>query len=299
MKRICENLTWGGKKGNIALLHSSAPYTPTRLFLNTFPTNMKLTDSLVSIIIPAYNASTLLPRAIESLLNQSYLDIEIIVIDDSSRDDTYKIATILKKCDSRIKILRNKKRYGPAICLNRAMRIAKGRFVTFMNPTDVASMHKIKKQVNFLKKNPKTVAVGTQCTLLKEASKTKNKTSYPEHHDEIYPTLLHGISMRFESTLIDRHLLPKDIIKFTTNTYPFIFSSLFMKLLQYGKLANLNHYLYAHYEAAVANYKKQGTTGKAGSYMKLFLQSFTEHDYRPSLKAFLEPFTSPVKTIFD
>lgn len=258
---------------------------------------MKLTNSLVSIILPVYNAGADLPRAVESLLRQSYVNVEIIIVDDSSKDDSFKIASILKKCDARIRVLRNKKRYGPAVCFNRAMRKASGQFVAFMNPSDIASVHKIKKQVGFLKENPKVVAVGTQCTVVKDGN-AKKKTQFPEAHEQIYPTLLHGISMRFETALINRHLLPKDIIKFTTNTYPFIFSGLFLKILPYGQLSNLSHHLYLHYEKAAENYKQQNRKNKAFSYLALFMKSFAEHDYRPSIKEFLQPFTSPVRTMF-
>jgi len=258
---------------------------------------MKLADSLVSVILPVYNASSVLPQSVESLLKQTHQNLEIIIVDDSSKDDTYKIATILKKCDSRIRVFRNKKRYGPAISLNRAIRLAKGQFVTFMNPTDVASAFKIKKQVQFLENNPKVVAVGTQCAVIKE-NKNKEKTSFPEKHEQIYPTLLHGISMRFETALINRHLLPKDLIRFTTNTYPFIFSGLFLKMLQYGRIANLNQSLYTHFENALAAYRQQTRKGKIISSVGLLLKSVAEHDYRPSVKAFLHPLTTPVRTMF-
>lgn len=258
---------------------------------------MKLTESLVSVILPVYNASSQLPKAVESLLRQSYQNLEVIIVDDSSKDDTYKIAQILKKCDNRIRVLRNKKRYGPAVCLNRAMRKASGQFVTFMNPTDLASSYKIKKQVQFLSQNPKVVAVGTQCNIVKNGNQ-KERTAFPEEHDQIYPTLLHGISMRFETALINRHLLPKDIIRFTTSAYPFIFSGLFLKILQYGRVSNLNQHLYTQVEDSSLAYSKQDTKNRISSHVSLFIKSITEHDYRPSIKAFLLPFTTPVRTIF-
>lgn len=260
--------------------------------------NMKLANSLVSVILPVYNASNVLPQSIQSLLKQTHQNLEIIIVDDSSKDDTYKIATILKKCDNRIKVLRNKKRYGPAVCLNRAIRLARGQFVTFMNPTDVVSAFKIKKQVQFLEENPKVVAVGTQCSLIKN-NKNRKKTSFPQEHEQIYPTLLHGISMHFETALINRRLLPKDLIRFTTNIYPFIFSGLFLKMLQYGKIANINQSLYTHFENAVAAaYRQQTRKGRIVSSIGLLLKSVAEHDYRPSVKALLHPFTTPVRTMF-
>jgi hypothetical protein len=69
-----------------------------------------------------------------------------------------------------------------------------------------------------------------------------------------------------------------------------------MKLASYGKMANLKHHLYWHYEEGITQYKKQNTKSRLLSYGKLFLESFTDHAYRPSLKAFLQPFISPVRT---
>ncbi len=257
---------------------------------------MKLSESLVSIIVPAYNVASALPACVESLLSQSYTDLEIIIVDDSSKDDTYKIANILKKCDARIKVFRNKKRYGVAVSFNRALKWSRGQFIAFMNPTDIASMHKIKKQVKFLTMNPKVVAVGTQCTVIN--NKQKIKSIYPQEHTSIYATLLHGISMRFESTLINRLLLPKDLLKFTTDVYPFIYSSVFLKIAQYGTLANLPHYFYWHSQDSLSNFKQQARSNRLISCLQLLIQSLAEHDYRPHLKTFLQPFATPVKAIF-
>lgn len=257
---------------------------------------MKLTNTKVSVIIPSYNASHTLPLCIESVISQTYQDLEIIVIDDNSSDDTYKIAKVLKKCDSRIKVYKNKKRYGVATCLNRTMRFAKGKFVTFMNPADTISKNKIAKQVKFLQKNHKTVAVGTQC-IIKGPTGRIQKTELPTLHEDIYKQFVTGSAMCFESGLINRTRIPKDTIKFTSNTYPIIFSGLYLKLVEYGNLANLNEYLYKKREYAKSHYSKQTIGKKAGSYMSLFMQSVNTFNIRTSFEIFRKPLISPFKQI--
>lgn len=260
---------------------------------------MKQIDALVSILLPIYNAETFLPSCLTSLLSQSYKAIEIIAIDDFSRDASYPILRQFAKKDKRLRIYRNKKRYGPAICLNRAMRRAKGRFVAFMNPHDVTSLHRIKRQVAFLSSQPKIVVIGTQCTFIDNRGKKRGKTSFPTKHEAIYQTLLQNRTMRYETALIDRSFLPKDILYFSNDTYPFIYSEVFLKLVQYGRFANIDQALYYSRETFGKTFKPLSSSDKVLSFMKLGFNAFAEYDYRPSMRQFLQPFLSPIKTIFE
>ncbi len=260
---------------------------------------MKQIGALVSILIPIYNAETFLPSCLTSLLSQSYKAIEIIAIDDFSRDASYAVLRQFAKKDKRLSVYRNKKRYGPAICLNRAMRRAKGRFVAFMNPHDVTSLHRIKRQVAFLSSQPKVVVIGTQCTFIDIRGKKREKTSYPTEHEAIYQTLLQNRTMRYETALIDRSMLPKDILYFTTDTYPFIYSEVFLKLPQYGRFANLDQSLYYPREAVGKTFRPLTSLDKVVSFVKLGFNAFAEYDYHPSMRLFLKPFLNPIKTIFE
>lgn len=260
---------------------------------------MKYSNAAVSILLPIYNEESLIPSCLESLFRQTFKDLEVIAIDDASRDNSYSILRQFAKKDRRLKLYRNKKRYGPAICLNRAMKRAKARFIAFMNPHDTVSLHRIKRQVNFLLIQSKVVAVGTQCTLIDSKGRKREKTAFPTSHEEIYPTLLHNSTMRYETAVIDRSMLPKDILSFTTNTYPFIYSEVFMKLLQYGHVANLNQNLYFVRETLGKTFKALTKSDKVISFSKLFFNAFAEYDYRPSMRQFLQPFFRPIKTIFE
>lgn len=261
---------------------------------------MKLSDTLVSIILPICNAQAYLEIALQSLLRQTYQHIEIIAIDDDSRDGSYKILRELAKSDRRLKIFKNKKRYGLGVCLNRAIAKSRGKYIAFMNANDISGLHRIKRQVSYLLQNPDVVAVGTQRYILGETDKRLEKSIFPLSHEEIYHTLVGGTVMQFESGLINRALLPKDLLKFSSHPYPLVFSEIFVKLIQYGKLANLNQCLYYHREISpVRKRVKQNMIERKFSVAQLFVKSVAVYDYRPSVKALVEPILSPVKTLLE
>lgn len=254
-------------------------------------TNMKLKESLISIIMPVYNAGEFLPQCLETLTKQNYPNLEIIAIDDSSKDNSLKILKQFKKKhkktrpeqNRRIKILQNKKHYGTAICYNRALRVAAGQFVTFMNSFDLISLNKLKKQINYLRTNPKTVAIGSQYTSIDENNKSLKKSSLPQEHEKIYHTLIPSHSFKPETILINRMLLPKDLLHFNTNKYPLVFTEILIRLLQYGKIANLKQSLYFHRVGIGRLPRSSSKLKHTFSLFQLFLKSRSAYDYRPSL----------------
>jgi glycosyltransferase involved in cell wall biosynthesis len=193
---------------------------------------MKLQTSVVSVILPVHNAGKFLEACLDSLALQSYQNLQIIAIDDHSKDDSVAILRKFKKQFANFEIYRNKKRYGLAVCYNRALKRAKGKFVAFMNPNDMNAMSRFKRQVTFLLNNPKTVAVGTQYTSIDESNKKLERSELPETHETIYDTLIHTSSMHPETIMINRELLPKDLLYFRNNKYPFIFTEVFVKFFQ-------------------------------------------------------------------
>lgn len=250
---------------------------------------MKLQQSLVSIILPVSNASSHLTACLESLLKQNYGQIEIIAIDDKSHDDSYKILKDYKSTDDRLRIYRNKKRYGISVCYNRAIRKARGQFITFMNPYDKSALNRIHRQVKFLSEHQKVVAVGTQVTHIDGKDKKIEATNFPSDHESIYQNFLRGLTMQFETVMINRFLLPKDVLKFTSNTYPFVYTEVFIKVLQYGRFANIQTALYYHRKYITEASLKLTKIRKGLELGKLWVKSVSEHDYRPNFRSLLEP----------
>ena len=110
-------------------------------------------NSLVSIIIPIYNAELTLRTCLDSILNQSFHDIEVICIDDSSQDKTLDILHAYGANDSRIKILLNEKNSGPSIARNIGLEVASGRYVCFCDADDAYPVKGIQSLYNAIEKS--------------------------------------------------------------------------------------------------------------------------------------------------
>jgi len=108
---------------------------------------------LVSIVTPAYNCSEFIGNTIESVQNQTYTHWEMIVVDDCSSDETYKIIKRAAEADSRIKLIQNSKNEGPAVSRNRAIKEAKGNYIAFLDGDDCWAPNKLETQLTFMQKN--------------------------------------------------------------------------------------------------------------------------------------------------
>lgn len=94
----------------------------------------------ISIIMPVFNTEKYLNKSIQSVLNQTIKDIELICIDDASTDNSLMILMNMKKKDNRIKIIHNDKNQGPSISRNKGIELASGEFLGFMDDDDYVDL---------------------------------------------------------------------------------------------------------------------------------------------------------------
>jgi teichuronic acid biosynthesis glycosyltransferase TuaG len=242
---------------------------------------------LVSILLPVHNCERFLADSLISLVKQNYRQIEIITIDDKSSDGSLKILKSFAKKYKKVRVYKNIKRYGIIMTLNRLLQRAKGDYITFMSAKDICSKSKIKKQLDFLLGNHGVVAVGAQCRFMNKKGKLIGKSDFPKENQLIYASPLHGISMQFETVLINTTLIPKDLLHFKANSEHFIYSDALMKLLPYGKFANLPQYLHYHRNDPKAYFEDLRT--HLASLMKLWIKSIANYDYQLSVRSFFTP----------
>lgn len=115
---------------------------------------------LVSVLIPVYNVEEYVEKSIVSIINQTYKNIEIIIIDDCSTDRTYEICTKLSIADPRVQVYRNDSNRKISFTLNRALKYAQGELIARMDGDDVSEPDRIEKKVNFLNCNKLVDIVG-------------------------------------------------------------------------------------------------------------------------------------------
>lgn len=107
---------------------------------------------LVSIIMPSYNTAEYIAESIQSVLSQSYIDWELIVVDDCSTDNTDEVVKPYLS-DERIIYLKNEMNSGAAVSRNRALREAKGKWIAFLDSDDLWTPDKLSKQINFMEEH--------------------------------------------------------------------------------------------------------------------------------------------------
>lgn len=106
----------------------------------------------VSILVPTYNRRRLLLEALNSILKQSYTDFEVIVVDNCSPDDTEAAVRSLR--DERVVYVRNEVNVGPVNNHNRALRLARGKYVYFFSDDDIMLEHNLARKVEIFEKYP-------------------------------------------------------------------------------------------------------------------------------------------------
>lgn len=107
-----------------------------------------LEKNKVSIIMPAYNAKDNIRYALDSIINQTYQNFEVIVVNDKSTDEILEILEEYEKKDNRIKVYSNEVNLKVAKTRNRAIEKATGQFLAFLDSDDEWHQDKLEKQIN-------------------------------------------------------------------------------------------------------------------------------------------------------
>ena len=102
--------------------------------------------------MPSYNTAQYISQSIQSVLAQTYLNWELIIVDDCSTDNTENVVSVFLN-DNRIKFLKNERNSGAAVSRNRALREARGKWIAFLDSDDLWEPEKLEKQIAFMKNN--------------------------------------------------------------------------------------------------------------------------------------------------
>lgn len=112
----------------------------------------------VSVIMPMYNSEKYIKESIESVINQTYTNWKLYIIDDCSMDNSINIVKELEKIDIRIKLIELDENGGPAKSRNRGIKLCKGRYITFIDSDDIWNNDFLEKQLRFIKEKDTAIS---------------------------------------------------------------------------------------------------------------------------------------------
>jgi glycosyltransferase involved in cell wall biosynthesis len=260
----------------------------------------KKNTPLVSVILPAYNAEKFLVDSLESILNQSYKNLEIIIINDASTDKTAQIIASYKKSYTRkIKVitLTSNLNGGGDRCANLGIQKAKGKYIARMDADDIAHPTRIEKQVAFLEASPKVVLVGSNAWVINQDGDIIGEKLEPSTPHEIYTSYFTFHPMIHPSCMIRREINGKQFeysIEYSANND----YNTFFKLLCKGHLfANLPEKL-LYYRIHGKNDTFVKVKKKLMNTLKIRYTMVTKYGYNPSIKGLVSTMAQASMLLF-
>jgi glycosyltransferase involved in cell wall biosynthesis len=223
----------------------------------------------LSILMPVYNADKYLKQAIESILNQTFRDFELIISDDGSKDHSKDIIAFFN--DPRIKTDHNVTNQGKTATINRIYKSASGEFVTIHDADDFSDLHRFEKQIDFLRQNTEYGFCGTGFYSLTADGDIFDKQLMRSSYADIITYLpetsqFHGPTVVFRKSYSDNlNEIYRSYFQDNYEDIDFIY-----RLLTQVKGHNLNEFLY-HYRVLPDSLCRKNVTIKNRNLYKVVL----------------------------
>lgn len=164
-----------------------------------------MNEPLVSIITPVYNAAKFLSETIKSVQNQTYINWELLLVDDCSKDNSADIIKEFQKKDKRVKYIKLEKNSGASVSRNTGIKSAKGRFIAFVDSDDIWKPKKLEIQIHYML-NENLGFTFTSYRYMKENGIRTNKIAKAPNKID-YNGLLKNTIIGCSTVVIDRNII--------------------------------------------------------------------------------------------
>lgn len=162
---------------------------------------MQRVNGLVSVIIPVYNVEHVIEQTINSVLQQTYRNIEVVLVDDCSPDNSARIIHEIMDKDERIRYFKLEKNSGAAVARNRAITESRGRYIAFLDSDDMWESNKLEKELALMKERDCAFVYSAIKMVDKDGKVTKESTYVPVKLS--YKTILTRTYIATSSVLLD------------------------------------------------------------------------------------------------
>ncbi len=199
----------------------------------------------ISVVMPVYNSEKLVWETIESILNQTFIDFEFIIVDDCSTDKSWNIIQKYANKDRRIKAYRNKKNLGVVKTRNKMLDLINhnSKYIAMIDSDDIAKPERLDKQIKFLEKNTDYAIVWAFLEIIDKNGKTIWYRKYPVTPDEIGKTICKKSPLAQPSVMVRKSAWDK-VWKYNKNFERVQDYELWFRFFKkWYKLANLPEYL--------------------------------------------------------
>ena len=202
--------------------------------------NMWNSELMVTVLMPVYNGEKYLVESIESVLNQTYKNFELLIIDDFSNDQSVKIIKSFN--DKRIQIIQNPKNLGQSITMNIGLQLARGIYIARLDQDDLCQKERLKKQLEFLLKYDYSI-VGSWVIKINKNSKIIGYYHHPTNNEEIVNAMGINSALAHSSVMMRK----KDILSIGgySEKYKIVMDwDLWIRAIKHGfKIGNIAEYL--------------------------------------------------------
>lgn len=255
---------------------------------------MSVANPRVSVIMTVYNAGHYLPAAIKSILDQSFSDFELIIIDDGSTDDSLNVIKSLK--DERI-IWRSRQNKGVPESSNEGIKMARGAYIARQDADDVSAPDRLEKQVKFLDSHPDIDLLGTNYRAVNANDELVFATNLFTHPDDLKLAIVFSNQFGHGSTMMRKNVFEKagyyDEISIVHDY------DLWVRIGQVTKMANLKDLLYdwRYHDKSLSNSDFGHTMEQASDIKRRAFEHWINHRNEYRLLS-IHPFSSrlgPVK----
>jgi glycosyltransferase involved in cell wall biosynthesis len=186
--------------------------------------------SLVSVIIPVFNGEKTIKETIESVLNQTLDDLELIVIDDGSQDSTLNVISTIQ--DPRLKVF-SYPNAGVSVSRNRGLEQAQGEYVSFIDADDLWTRDKLESQVKALQTNPKAAVAYSWTDWIDESGQLVGRGSRLTEEGKVFEKLLLNDFVGSGSNALIRKKVLEEVGKFDQSVAPSEDWDMWLRLANY------------------------------------------------------------------
>jgi len=195
----------------------------------------------LTVIMPVFNTARYVEKAIDSILQQTFSDFELLIIDDGSTDNSFQVLT--EYTDERIRLYRCKKNTGKVAACNSLLSDSRGKYITIHDSDDYSDLKRFEKQISFLERNPSYAMCGTQFYEVNEKGDAARKIILETNPEKIKELIKEDSQFHGPTIIIRREILEK-IGGLYRNFRNKEDVDLSMRIAEKYNVINLDEYLY-------------------------------------------------------